>query len=197
MLHSFAFGEAAKTFTAVAHDDPVCAMAYWGLATTAMGSLIAGRTGPVALQKGWDLVQQAKTLGAKTPREQDYIAAAEAFYRDADKRDRDQRMRAYADALEQIYNKYPDDPEAQIFYGYAMTALAPPTDKTYAYQLKGAAVLEKAFARRGRDECRQIDAPLADGFRKQKCGPHLEARNAVRHLFERCVAAMFHLSGSS
>src|SRR5262245_45995129 len=146
MLHSFAFGDAAKTFTAVARDDPDCAMAYWGLATTAMGSLIAGRTGPVALQKGWDLVQEAKTLGAKTPREQDYIAAAEAFYRDADKRDLDQRLRAYADALEQIYNKYPDDPEAQIFYGYAVTALAPPTDKTYAYQLKGAAILEKAFA---------------------------------------------------
>ena len=60
MLHSFAFGDAAKTFSAVAHDDPDCAMAYWGLATTAMGSLIAGRAGPVTLQKGWDLVRQAK-----------------------------------------------------------------------------------------------------------------------------------------
>jgi tetratricopeptide (TPR) repeat protein len=147
MLHSFEFGAAAKAFTAVAHDDPTCAMAYWGLATTAMGSLFAGRTGPVALEKGWDLVQQAKTLGAKTAREQAYIAAAEAFYRDADKRDQGQRMRAYTDALEQIYIKYPDDPEAEIFYGYAVAALAPPTDKTYAYELKGAAILEKAFAR--------------------------------------------------
>src|SRR5262249_58859700 len=84
MVHSFSFGDAAKTFTAVAHDDPNCAMAYWGLATTAMGSLFAGRTGPSALGKGWDFVQRAKALGAKTRREQDYIAAAEAFYRDAD-----------------------------------------------------------------------------------------------------------------
>src|SRR5262249_10543439 len=38
MVHSFSFGDAAKTFTAVAHDDPNCAMAYWGLATTAMGA---------------------------------------------------------------------------------------------------------------------------------------------------------------
>lgn len=147
MLHSFEFGAAAKTFTAVAHDDPTCAMAYWGLATTAMGSLFAGRTGPVALEKGWDLVQKAKSLEAKTSREQAYIAAAEAFYRDADKRDQGQRMRAYADALEQIYIKYPTDPEAEIFYGYAVAALAPPTDKTYAYELKGAAILERAFAR--------------------------------------------------
>jgi tetratricopeptide (TPR) repeat protein len=146
MLHSFSFGDAANTFAAVAHDDPNCAMAYWGLATAAMGSLFAGRTGPAALGKGWDFVQRAKTLGANTPREEHYIAAAEAFYRDADKKDQGQRMRAYADALEHIYNKYPDDPEAAIFYAYAVTALAPPTDKTYAYQLKGAAVLEKAFA---------------------------------------------------
>src|SRR5262249_3098594 len=41
----------------------------------------------------------------------------------------------------------PDDPEAEIFYAYAITALAPPTDKTYAYQLKGAAILENALAR--------------------------------------------------
>src|SRR5262245_57559559 len=53
MLHSFSFGDAANTFAAVAHDDPNCAMAYWGLATTAMGSLIAGRAGPTALGKGW------------------------------------------------------------------------------------------------------------------------------------------------
>src|SRR5262245_13752806 len=111
-----------------------------------MGSLIAGRTGPTALGKGRDFVQRAKALGAKTPREGDYVAAAEAFYRGADKTDQGQRTRAYADALERIYNKYPDDPEAAIFYGYAVTALAPPTDKTYAYQLKGAAILEKAFA---------------------------------------------------
>src|SRR5262249_7086743 len=138
MLHSFSFGDAARTFAAVAHHDPNCAMAYWGLATTAMGSLFAGRTGPTALGKGWEVVQQAKALGAKTPREQDYIAAAEAFYRDADRRSHGERMHAYAEALKQIYDTYPDDPEAEIFYAYAVTALAPPTDKTYAYQLKGA-----------------------------------------------------------
>src|SRR5262245_45617108 len=147
MLHSFSFGDAAKEFTAVARNDPSCGMAYWGLATTAMGSLFAGRTGPTALGKGWELVQKAKALGGKTPREQDYIAAAEAFYRDADQREQGQRLRAYADALKQIHVKYPGDPEAEIFYGYAVTALAPPTDKTYTYQLRGAAILESALAK--------------------------------------------------
>jgi len=56
-------------------------------------------------------------------------------------------MHAYADALEQIYDKYPDDAEAEIFFGYAVTALAPPTDKAYTYELKGAAILERALAK--------------------------------------------------
>src|SRR5262249_51628813 len=147
MLHSFSVGDAANTFAAVAHDDPNCAMAYWGLATTAMGSLFAGRTGPAALGKGWDFVQRAKTLGAKTPREQDYIAAAEAFYRGADRRSHGERMHAYADRLEESNNKYPAVPEAAFSYAYAATALAPPPDKPYAYQLKGAAILETALAK--------------------------------------------------
>src|SRR5215831_7183789 len=67
MLHSYSFGDAANTFATVAHDDPNCAMAYRGLATSAMGSLFAGRTGPAALGKGWDFVQQAKP-SARRPR---------------------------------------------------------------------------------------------------------------------------------
>src|SRR5262249_52316390 len=75
-----------------------------------------------------------KPSARRPPREQDYIAAAEAFYRRADRTGHGERMHAYAEALGQIYKKYPDDPEAEIFYAYAVTALAPPTDKTYAYQ---------------------------------------------------------------
>ncbi len=36
-----------------------------------------------------------------------------------------------------------DDREAEIFYAYALSALGAPTDQTFAYQLKGAAILEK------------------------------------------------------
>src|SRR5215831_18944423 len=38
MLHTFSFPAAAKTFTAISQKDPECAMAYWGLAATAIGS---------------------------------------------------------------------------------------------------------------------------------------------------------------
>src|SRR5262249_28460064 len=53
------------------------------------------------------------------------------------------RTRAYADALEQLHRKYPDDREAEIFYAYALSALGSPTDLTFAYQRRAAAILEK------------------------------------------------------
>ena len=43
--------------------------------------------------------------------------------------------------------QYPDDIEARIFYALALGQTALPTDKTYANQLKAAAILEAEFAR--------------------------------------------------
>jgi tetratricopeptide (TPR) repeat protein len=142
MLHAFSFPAAAKTFTAVAEEDPDCAMAYWGLAATAIGSLYGGRPGPMALQ-GSAALERAKAVGGKTPRERDYISTIDVFYKGADTIDYVTRTRAYADALEQLHRKYPDDREAEIFYAYALSALGSPTDLTFAYQLKAAAILEK------------------------------------------------------
>jgi tetratricopeptide (TPR) repeat protein len=142
MLHTFSFPAAANTFTAISQRDPECAMAYWGLAATAIGSLYGGRPGPMALQ-GENAVKRAQAIGGKTPRESDYIAAIAVFYRGADKLDYATRVHAYAKALEQLHRKYPRDREAEIFYAYALSALGAPTDQTFAYQLKGAAILEK------------------------------------------------------
>src|SRR5262245_52943581 len=142
MLHTFSFPAAAKTFAAISQKDPECAMAYWGLAATAIGSLYAGRPGPMALQ-GKLAVEKAKAIGGKTPRERDYIATIEVFYRGADKIDYATRVHAYANALERLHRKYREDREAEIFYAYALSALGKPTDQTFTYKLKGAAILER------------------------------------------------------
>ena len=142
MLHTFSFPAAAKTFTAISQKDPECAMAYWGIAATAIGSLYGGRPGPMALE-GEMAVKEAQAIGGKTARERDYIATIKVFYSDADRTDYAARVRAYATALERLHRKYPDDREAEIFYAYALSALGTPTDQTFTYQLKGAAILEK------------------------------------------------------
>ena len=44
----------------------------------------------------------------------------------------------------------PDDDEAQMFYAITLNVAASPNDKTYANQLKGAAILEPIFKRQPR-----------------------------------------------
>ena len=144
LLHSFWYGKAAEAFASVAEKDASCGMAYWGIAMTHYHALWEA-PGPADLRQGWAAVERAKTAGAKTPRERDYIAAIETFYRNSDKLDHRTRALAYENAMEQLQATYPGDREAAIFYALAVRANAPPADKTYANQKKAGAILEKLF----------------------------------------------------
>jgi|RhiMetdeSRZDD1v2_1073273.scaffolds.fasta_scaffold06053_16 hypothetical protein len=146
LQHSFAFGEAIKGFNAVAAADPSCGIAHWGAAVAYLGNPLAGPPTPRGLQEGTAAVARAKAAGAKTQREQDYIAAIETFYKDADTVDHKTRALAYEKAMEGLAQKYPSDREASIFYALALNATLNPNDKTYANQLKAAAILEAVFA---------------------------------------------------
>ena len=146
LQHSFAFGEAIKGFDAVAAADPSCGIAHWGAAVAYLGNPLGGPPTPRGLQEGGAAVARAKAAGAKTPREQDYIAAIETFYKDADRVEHRTRALAYEKAMEALMQKYPSDREAAIFYALALNITLNPTDKTYANQLKAAAILEKVFA---------------------------------------------------
>src|SRR2546427_7165201 len=146
MLHSFWFSASTDAFVAIAQKDPGCAMAQWGVAMNLLGNPFGWPPAPKALGDGMAAITRAKTVGAKTQRERDYVGALETFYRDADKVEHRTRALAYRQAMEQLAARYPNDREASIFYALALNATALPTDKTYADQLKAAAILEKVFA---------------------------------------------------
>jgi hypothetical protein len=95
-------------------------------------------------------IQKAKAVGAKTDRERDYIEALRVFYTDYDKIPHASRVQAYLKAMEKLAQKYPNDDEAQILYAITLNVAASPNDKTYANQLKGAAILEPIFQRKPR-----------------------------------------------
>jgi tetratricopeptide (TPR) repeat protein len=144
MLHSFWYEEAVKAFTEVTVTDPSCAMGFWGVAMSMYYPLWYPPS-EATLKSALAVLDRAQGVGAKTQRERDYLAAIEAFYRDWDKSDHRSRTVAYEKAMERVYTRYPDDHEAAIFYALALDATAPPTDKTYANQLKAGAILEKEF----------------------------------------------------
>jgi tetratricopeptide (TPR) repeat protein len=145
LLHSFWYQKAADTFAGVAKQDPSCGIAEWGVAMTHYHELWDAPS-RADLQAGWEAVERAKSAGAKTQRERDYIAAMEAFYKDSGKFEHRTRAIAYEKAMEQVYARYPKDREAAIFYALAVRADAPPADKTYANQKKASAILEKILA---------------------------------------------------
>jgi hypothetical protein len=146
LLHSFQFSRAVEGFNAALADDAKCGIAYWGIALSDWSNPFApGRKDKSQLLAGRESVERGKTVGAKTQREQAYLAAVGKLYSDYESTPQRERLIAYRDAVGKVAAKYPDDHEAQIFYALAITASEDPSDKTYAGRLKAGAILEKLF----------------------------------------------------
>ena len=145
MLHSFWLDAAVKEFTESAQVDPTCGIAGWGVAMAWMGNPLAAPPSARGLKEGSAAVEKAKTIGSKTQRERDWVAAIENIYKDADKVDHRTRAVAYEKAMAELSGRYPDDREAAVFYALALNMTLNPNDKTYANQLKAAGILEKVF----------------------------------------------------
>ncbi len=144
--HSFWYRASQQAFEDVLKADPECGIAYWGIAL----SLLWNPHVPAPaknLAEGAAALAKAKSVGAKSQRERDYLDALGAVYADFEKANHSTRMQAYAKAMEQLAQRYPSDDEAQIHYALALNTSASPADKTYANQLKGAAILEPIFKR--------------------------------------------------
>jgi tetratricopeptide (TPR) repeat protein len=141
LLHSFWFPSAVEGFQKVLGADPRCAMAYWGIAMSVWGNPFGASRPAKALQEGRAAVDKARSLTAPE-RERAYIDAVAELYTDVESRDQRTRILAYEQAMERVAARYRDDPEARIFYALSLDQSALPTDKTYAKQLKAAAILE-------------------------------------------------------
>jgi tetratricopeptide (TPR) repeat protein len=146
-LHSFEYEEAEKAFNEVTVTDPRCAMGYWGVAMSNYHPLWAPPTA-AELRKGARAVEQARSVGARTPRERDYVAAIELFFKDADKLDHRTRASAYGEAMGQLSRRYPSDNEAGVFYALTLIAKGMTAgDKTYASEKEAARILYRVMAR--------------------------------------------------
>ncbi len=144
--HSFWYRESKELFEGVAQADSECGIAYWGIALSLWNN---PHSQPPAqnLAPALAAIEKAKSVGAKSEREHDFINALSILYTDYDKIEYRTRLQGYLKAMAAIAAKYPDDDEAQIFYAITLNVSASPADKTYAQQLKGAAILEPIFKR--------------------------------------------------
>src|SRR6185295_14270248 len=122
-LHSFDFPQTIKAFDAIPQTDPSCAIAYWGLAVSIRPNPLVGPWDAATLKRGLDAVEKGESIGAKTERERDWLAAIKEFYKDYDKVDQDTRTRNYEKAMEALSQKYPQDVEAKVFHALALNEI--------------------------------------------------------------------------
>ena len=144
--HSFWYTASREIFEETLKADPDCAIAYWGIALSYLNNPHSPVPAP-NLPLGLAAIEKAKAVGAKTQRERDYVDALSVMYVDYDKSSHQARVQSYLKAMEALAARYPTDDEAQIFYAIALNVAASPADKTYANQLKGAAILEPILER--------------------------------------------------
>jgi tetratricopeptide (TPR) repeat protein len=119
LLHSFEYEAAADAFRAAQKADPALALAYYGEALSyshviwryedlpASRAALA-RLGPTPM---------ARIAKGKTPLETLFATAVETFYKEGTL---DERVKAYADAMDWLATRQPDDPEAAAFASHAL-----------------------------------------------------------------------------
>src|SRR5436853_7581054 len=105
--HSFWYRASQRTFEDVLKADPECGIAYWGIGLSLLWNPHVAP--PVKnLTEGAAAIAQGKNVGAKTARERDYLDALGVMYADHDKVDHRTRLVAYAKAMEQLAQRYPN-----------------------------------------------------------------------------------------
>ena len=149
LMHSFWYDEAGRQFKALENQDPGCAMTYWGEAMSLLCQLVS-RPEQADLQRGSELVRKAQAMGAKTPRERDYVGALALFYRDYDKVDYEKRIEAYSQAMEKVYQRYPKDQQAAVFFALSLLTWNVDQDPL-ANPKKAIAILNHVFSENPND----------------------------------------------
>ena len=152
LTYGFNHAEASRSFREAARLDPNCAMAYWGMAFV-LGPNINLAMPPENEPKAYEMIQKAIALKTTaSEREQAYIDALATRYSNETKPDRSSLDRAFAEAMRQLSERYPDDLDAATIYAESLMDLRPWNYWTrdlrpYPETVKIHSVLESVLAR--------------------------------------------------
>ena len=112
-LHHMMYVEARSSFKTLTAQHPDCAMAHWGYAMTLFQPLWPTRPSPEALTEGWEAIRTAKTIGPGDNREEAFVAAAEAFFKDPTSADYWTRIKRFEVASEKVHKAFPGGSRGQ------------------------------------------------------------------------------------
>ncbi len=125
-VHGFNHNAAIRAFQQAADFDPKCAMAHWGVALACGPHINLTVVPAAAADLAWKELALAKEDAAKaSPVERALIDALSKRYANPQPEDRSPLDRAYADAMREVWKKFPKDVDAGAFFAEAMMDLRP------------------------------------------------------------------------
>jgi tetratricopeptide (TPR) repeat protein len=125
LAYGFNHDAAERSFLKAAEIDPDCAMCWWGAALV-LGPHVNATMDPANHGKAWMRARKALALAPRADLwEQAYIEALAARYAENPPEDRAALDRAYAEAMQALVKKLPDDLDAATLYAEALMDLAP------------------------------------------------------------------------
>lgn len=152
-MYAFTPLRAARSFRQAQREDPGCAMCYWGEAW-AWGPYLNGPMGPDDAPRAYENIRMAKELADKGAASDVETALIEAMaVRYVEEQDADTRKSldsAYARAMADVWERFPDDLDVGTLYGESLMLLEPRRgrwDKDKPAVKKIHAILEHVLAR--------------------------------------------------
>ncbi len=125
LVFGFNHEEAIRAFEEASRLDPGAPMPYWGIAL-ALGPNINAPMSKDEERRALEAVRQARTrLDKANEQERAYIDALTKRYVSAKRAKREALDRAYADAMRQVWHRFPDDHDAGALFAEAMMDLRP------------------------------------------------------------------------
>ncbi|MEO5721929.1 MAG: hypothetical protein ABIR71_10720 [Chthoniobacterales bacterium] len=125
-VHGFNHSAAIRSFEEAVRLDPGCAMAHWGVALACGPHINFPLVPPPAAELAWKELALAQEHASKaSPVEQALIAALSHRYAHPQPEDRAPLDHAFADAMREVWKKYPKDADVGAFFAEAMMDLRP------------------------------------------------------------------------
>lgn len=125
-VFGFNHGAAIRSFQEATRLDPNCAIAHWGIALACGPHINLPIVPPPSAELAWKELGLAQQNAAKaSPVERALIDALAKRYANPQPEDRAPLDQAYADAMREVWKKYPKDPDVGVFFAEAMMDLRP------------------------------------------------------------------------
>ena len=125
-VYAFNHDEAIRSFRQAGEIDPQCAMAHWGVALANGPHINNPAVDEAHAKAAWEAIERAREFARQgSPVERALIEAQAARYAMPQPSDRKPLDQAYADAMKQVRQAYPDDADVASLYAEALMDLRP------------------------------------------------------------------------